>query len=67
MRRRTRAPVGALDELAGLEVLVALEEVLDGSQDSSGGVRHHFVLSPAQRADLIEFLRSIDPTTPIFP
>jgi hypothetical protein len=44
-----------------------LEEVLDGSQDSFGGVRHHFVLSPAQRADLIEFLMSIDGTTPIFP
>jgi YVTN family beta-propeller protein len=44
-----------------------LEEVLNGSQDSFGGVRHHFVLSPAQRADLIEFLRSVDDTTPIFP
>ena len=44
-----------------------LEEVLNGSQDSFGGVRHHFVLSPTQRADLIAFLRSLDSTTPIFP
>jgi hypothetical protein len=30
-------------------------------------VRHHFVTDPAQRAQLILFLRSIDDTTPIFP
>jgi DNA-binding beta-propeller fold protein YncE len=44
-----------------------LEDVLNGSQDSFGGVRHHFVADPAQRADLIQFLRSIDQTTPTFP
>jgi len=44
-----------------------LEEVLNGSQDGNGGVRHHFVTSAAQRAQLIAFLRSIDQTTPIFP
>ncbi len=37
-----------------------LEEVLNGSQDSFGGVRHHFVSDPQQRADLIRFLNSID-------
>jgi hypothetical protein len=44
-----------------------LEDVLNGSQDTNGGVRHHFVADPAQRADLIHFLRSIDQTTPTFP
>jgi DNA-binding beta-propeller fold protein YncE len=44
-----------------------LEEVLNGSQDTFGGVRHHFVVDPAQRADLIHFLRSIDQTTLTFP
>ncbi|MGI8603730.1 MAG: hypothetical protein ACR2OZ_12130 [Verrucomicrobiales bacterium] len=33
----------------------------------NGGVRHHFVTDPSQRANLIAFLRSIDETTPIFP
>ena len=45
-----------------------LEEVLDGSQDgAAGGTRVHFVLDPKKREDLIQFLRSIDDTTPIFP
>jgi YVTN family beta-propeller protein len=44
-----------------------LEQVLNGSQDSFGGVRHHFVANATQRANLIAFLRSIDQTTPIFP
>jgi hypothetical protein len=38
-----------------------LEDVLNGSQDGNGGVRHHFVTSAQQRADLIRFLNSIDP------
>jgi hypothetical protein len=38
-----------------------LEEVLDGSHDNFGGVRHHFVTNPQQRADLIRYLNSIDP------
>jgi hypothetical protein len=44
-----------------------LEEVLNGSQDSFGGTRHHFVPNATDRANLIAFLRSIDQTTPIFP
>lgn len=44
-----------------------LDQVLDGSQDGNGGVRHHFVANATQRAQLILFLRSIDQTTPIFP
>ena len=44
-----------------------LEEVLDGSQDGNGGTRHHFVTDPADRAELVAFLRSIDETTPTFP
>lgn len=44
-----------------------LDQVLDGSQDGNGGTRHHFVTSAADRANLIQFLRSIDQTTPIFP
>ncbi len=43
-----------------------LANVLDGSQDNNGGVRHHFVTDSAQRADLIAFLRSLDQTTPAF-
>jgi hypothetical protein len=41
-----------------------LANVLDGSQDGNGGVRHHLVGDPGMRADLIEFLRSIDDKTP---
>jgi YVTN family beta-propeller protein len=44
-----------------------LEEVLNGSQDSNGGTRHHFVVDPSIRQDLIAFLRSIDATTTKFP
>jgi hypothetical protein len=44
-----------------------LDEVLNGSQDGNGGVQHHFVTDPTQRAQLIAFLRSIDQTTAIFP
>ena len=45
-----------------------LDAVLDGSQDAAGGgVRHHFVASAAQRAQLIAFLRSIDQNTSPFP
>jgi YVTN family beta-propeller protein len=44
-----------------------LAEVLDGTHDTNGGVRHHFVADPFRRADLIAFLRSIDQTTPVFP
>jgi YVTN family beta-propeller protein len=38
-----------------------LEEVLNGSQDGNGGVRHHFVVSSQQRANLIRYLNSIEP------
>jgi hypothetical protein len=44
-----------------------LDQVLDGSQDGNGGVRHHVVTRAADRANLVAFLRSIDQTTPIFP
>jgi hypothetical protein len=44
-----------------------LEQVLNGSQDANGGVQAHFVANTAQRAQLIQFLRSIDEQTPIFP
>jgi YVTN family beta-propeller protein len=44
-----------------------LAQVLDGSQDGNGGTRVHFVTDAGQRADLIQFLRSIDDRTPIFP
>jgi YVTN family beta-propeller protein len=44
-----------------------LEEVLNGSQDNSGGTRQHFVTNPENRQALIAFLRSIDSKTPIFP
>ncbi|MGH7149931.1 MAG: hypothetical protein ACREIU_04505, partial [Planctomycetota bacterium] len=37
-----------------------LGEVLDGSQDGNGGVRHHFVTDPLMRADLVQFLKTID-------
>jgi len=40
---------------------------VSGSQDNNGGVRHHFVIDAAQRADLIAFLRSIDDTMPTLP
>ena len=40
-----------------------LEEVLNGSQDANGGVRHHFVSSATQRADLVSYLRSIGQPT----
>jgi DNA-binding beta-propeller fold protein YncE len=44
-----------------------LEEVLDGSHDGNDlANRPHFVTDPAKRADLIQFLRSIDPGTPTF-
>jgi cytochrome c peroxidase len=43
-----------------------LEEVLNGSRDDNGGVRHHFVTSVQSRSDLIQFLRSIDEETPPF-
>jgi YVTN family beta-propeller protein len=38
-----------------------LEEVLNGSQDGNGGVRHHFVADSGQRANLIRYLNSIEP------
>ena len=44
-----------------------LEEVLDGSKDGNGGVRHHFVTNAPARADLVKFLKSIDENTPVFP
>jgi hypothetical protein len=44
-----------------------LEEVLDGSKDGNGGVRHHFVTNAQARADLVKFLKSIDESTPVFP
>jgi DNA-binding beta-propeller fold protein YncE len=44
----------------------SLEQVLDGSQDGNGGVRHHFVADAGQRANLIAFLRSIDDRTKPF-
>lgn len=44
-----------------------LEQVLDGSQDGFGGIRHHFVSDPGQRAQLVTFLESIDDGTAIFP
>jgi hypothetical protein len=44
-----------------------LEEVLNGQQDGNDAAnRPHFVADPAKRADLIEFLRSIDANTPAF-
>ena len=43
-----------------------LEQVLDGSFDGNGGVRHHFVANATQRANLIAFLRSIDADTKPF-
>jgi hypothetical protein len=44
-----------------------LTNVLDGSTDGNGGTRYHFVSDPSQRADLVQFLNSIDATTPTFP
>jgi hypothetical protein len=44
-----------------------LAQVLDGSQDNNGGVRHHFVTNAVLRSRLVEFLKTIDKTTPIFP
>lgn len=44
-----------------------LEEVLNGSQDTFGGTRHHFVANATDRANLIAFLKSIDETTSTFP
>jgi YVTN family beta-propeller protein len=44
-----------------------LDNVLDGSQDGNGGTQHHFVANVTQRAQLVQFLRSIDSTTPTFP
>ena len=43
-----------------------LDQVFDGSQDGNGGVRHHFVANPAQRAQLIQYLRSLPQPTPTF-
>jgi len=37
-----------------------LDQVFDGSQDGNGGVRHHFVSNPAQRAQLVQYLRSVE-------
>jgi YVTN family beta-propeller protein len=37
-----------------------LEQVLDGSQDTNGGVRHHFIPDAAMRADIVQFLKTID-------
>ena len=39
-----------------------LEDVLNGSVDGNGGVRHHFVVDSQQRANLIRYLNSIEPT-----
>jgi len=44
-----------------------LDQVLDGSQDGNGGVRHHFVTLATDRTKLIAFLRSIDDKTTVFP
>jgi YVTN family beta-propeller protein len=45
----------------------SLEEVFDGSHDGNDPLkRPHFVVDPAKRADLIQFLRSIDASTPLF-
>jgi DNA-binding beta-propeller fold protein YncE len=44
-----------------------LEEVLNGAHDGNDPAnRPHFVVDPAKRADLIQFLRSIDANTPAF-
>jgi hypothetical protein len=45
----------------------SLNEVLNGSHDGNGGTRVHFVANATQRAQLVQFLRSIDSTTPTFP
>jgi hypothetical protein len=44
-----------------------LDQVLDGSIDTNGGVQHHSVANTIQRGQLIKFLKSIDDTTPLFP
>jgi YVTN family beta-propeller protein len=45
-----------------------LEEVFDGTHDGNNPAnRPHFITDPAQRADLIRFLLSIDATTKSFP
>src|SRR5262249_15594184 len=44
-----------------------LDQVLDGSIDTNGGVQHHSVANTTQRGQIIQFLKSIDDTTPIFP
>jgi len=41
----------------------SLSNVLDGSIDTNGGTRQHFVSDATSRANLIAFLRSIDSTT----
>ena len=43
-----------------------LEDALNGTIDINGGTQHHFIANVAQRANLIQFLRSID-QTPIYP
>jgi mono/diheme cytochrome c family protein len=43
-----------------------LDQVLDGSQDNNGGSRVHFISDAAKRADLIQFLKSIDEKTKTF-
>src|SRR6476659_9688157 len=55
LQASTRRPPTSIAVLAQ-----TLEEVLNGSQDTLGGVRHLFVASAADRADPIAFLRSID-------
>jgi hypothetical protein len=44
-----------------------LTNVLDGSVDGNGGTQVHFVANAVQRAQLVQFLLSIDQTTPTFP
>ncbi len=41
-----------------------LDDVLNGSQDGNGGVRHHFVTNATQRAQLVSYLRSIEFVVP---
>jgi uncharacterized repeat protein (TIGR01451 family) len=43
-----------------------LDQVFDGSQDNNGGVRHHFVTDPGQRAQLIQYLQSVQDVFPGF-
>jgi hypothetical protein len=44
-----------------------LDQVLNGTLDGNGGTQHHNVADATQRANLVQFLRSIDQTTPPFP